>query len=62
MGCLSFIFACDSHIEFDTDQEEPPDVEDPMHKLKEAIGKAMPEQIACFHETCQAYEQVKTSK
>ncbi|XP_051241506.1 ubinuclein-1-like isoform X2 [Dicentrarchus labrax] len=41
---------------------EPPDVEDPMHKLKEAIGKAMPEQIACFHENCKLYEQVKTSK
>uniref|UniRef100_A0A8C4IE51 Ubinuclein 1 n=1 Tax=Dicentrarchus labrax TaxID=13489 RepID=A0A8C4IE51_DICLA len=35
---------------------------DPMHKLKEAIGKAMPEQIACFHENCKLYEQVKTSK
>ncbi|KAI3353431.1 hypothetical protein L3Q82_019959 [Scortum barcoo] len=45
-----------------THVEERPDVEDPMHKLKEAIGKTMPEQIACFHETCQAYEQVKTSK
>ncbi|XP_044043640.1 ubinuclein-1-like isoform X2 [Siniperca chuatsi] len=42
--------------------EEPPDVEDPMHKLKEAISKAMPEQIASFHGNCQAYEQVKTSK
>ncbi|XP_059189343.1 ubinuclein-1-like [Centropristis striata] len=42
--------------------EEPPEVEDPMQKLKEAIGRAMPEQIACFQEICQAYEQVKTSK
>ncbi|XP_060910581.1 ubinuclein-1-like isoform X2 [Labrus mixtus] len=41
---------------------EPPDVQDPVHKLKEAIGKAMPEQIACFFENCQAYEQVKASK
>uniref|UniRef100_UPI0037E84C9E ubinuclein-1-like n=1 Tax=Semicossyphus pulcher TaxID=241346 RepID=UPI0037E84C9E len=40
----------------------PPDAEDPVHKLKEAIGKAMPEQIACFHENCQAYEQVKNAK
>ncbi|XP_027139209.1 ubinuclein-1 [Larimichthys crocea] len=43
-------------------KEELPDVEDPMHKLKMAIGKAMPEQLARFHETCQVYEQVKTSK
>lgn len=60
MGCSSYTF--DSLVEFDTDKEEPPDVEEPMQKLKEAIGKAMPEQIACFHENCQAYEQVKTSK
>ncbi|XP_073327309.1 ubinuclein-1-like [Pagrus major] len=39
---------------------EPPDVEDPVTKLKEVIGKAMPEQIARFHESCQEYEQVKT--
>ncbi|TKS68588.1 Ubinuclein-2 [Collichthys lucidus] len=45
-----------------THMEELPDVEDPMHKLKMAIGKAMPEQLARFHETCQVYEQVKTSK
>ncbi|KAM7010119.1 ubinuclein-1-like [Tautogolabrus adspersus] len=45
-----------------THTKEPPDVQDPVHKLKEAIGKAMPEQIACFFENCQAYEQVKTSK
>ncbi|XP_065811820.1 ubinuclein-1-like isoform X3 [Labrus bergylta] len=42
--------------------KKPPDVQDPVHKLKEAIGKAMPEQIACFFENCQAYEQVKASK
>ncbi|XP_029314955.1 ubinuclein-1-like isoform X2 [Cottoperca gobio] len=41
---------------------EPPDVEGPMQKLKEAISRAMPEQIACFHEHCQLYEQVKASK
>ncbi|CAJ1053896.1 ubinuclein-1-like [Xyrichtys novacula] len=40
----------------------PPNVEDPVHKLKEAIGKAMPEQIVCFLEKCQAYEQTKTSR
>nr|XP_046228235.1 ubinuclein-1-like [Scatophagus argus] len=39
--------------------EEAPDVEDPMRKLKEAIGKAMPEQIARFHDKCQ---MVKTSQ
>ncbi|XP_076584482.1 ubinuclein-1-like [Chaetodon auriga] len=42
-----------------THTEEPPDVADPMHKLKVAIGKAMPEQIARFHEV---YEQAKTLK
>ena len=52
-----------SHLlESDSDQEEPPDVEEPVHKLKEAIGKAMPEQIARFHESCQVYEHVKTLK
>ncbi|XP_077381589.1 ubinuclein-1 isoform X2 [Festucalex cinctus] len=35
-------------------------VEDPMQKLKEAIGRAMPEQITCFNQHCQEYEQVKT--
>ncbi|XP_069545707.1 ubinuclein-1 [Brachyistius frenatus] len=44
------------------EEEETPDVEDPLQKLKEAIGRSMPEQITCFNETCQAYEQVKTSK
>ncbi|KAF1394719.1 hypothetical protein PFLUV_G00004070 [Perca fluviatilis] len=39
--------------------EEPRDVEVPMQKLKEAIGRAMPEQIACFNENCQVYEQLK---
>ncbi|KAF3687946.1 Ubinuclein-2 [Channa argus] len=42
--------------------EEPPNLEDSMQKLKEAIGRAMPEQIACYHENCQAYEQVKASR
>ncbi|KAM7419699.1 hypothetical protein PAMA_016674 [Pampus argenteus] len=44
------------------DPEDPPNVEDPMQKLKEAVGRAMPEQIARFHQNCQTYEQVKTSK
>ncbi|XP_037621124.1 ubinuclein-1-like [Sebastes umbrosus] len=43
-------------------EEEPTDEEDPMQKLKEAIGRAMPEQIACFNENCQVYEQVKALK
>lgn len=42
-------------------QEPPPHAEDPVHKLKEAIGKAMPEQIACFHENCIVYKRAKTS-
>ncbi|XP_051940182.1 ubinuclein-1 isoform X2 [Hippocampus zosterae] len=33
---------------------------DPMQKLNEAIGRAMPEQITCFNQHCQEYEQVKT--
>lgn len=45
-----------------TDQEDRPDVEDPVQRLKEAVGRAMPEQIACFHVNCQAYEQLKTSR
>ncbi|KAF0037087.1 hypothetical protein F2P81_009961 [Scophthalmus maximus] len=45
-----------------THTEEPPDLEDPKQKLKEAIGKAMPEQVACYRANCQAYEQVKASK
>ncbi|XP_047435017.1 ubinuclein-1 [Mugil cephalus] len=47
---------------FNTHVGGPPDVEDPMQKLKAAIGRSMPEQIACFHEHCQAYEQVRISK
>ncbi|XP_056222615.1 ubinuclein-1-like [Seriola aureovittata] len=47
---------------FLTHMKEPPDVEDPVQKLKEAIGKAMPEQIACYQANCQAYEHVKASK
>uniref|UniRef100_A0A4W6G8B4 Ubinuclein 1 n=1 Tax=Lates calcarifer TaxID=8187 RepID=A0A4W6G8B4_LATCA len=35
---------------------------DPVQKLKEAIGKVMPEQIACYLANCQTYEQVKASK
>ncbi|XP_049576774.1 ubinuclein-1 [Syngnathus scovelli] len=35
-------------------------VEDPMQKLKDAIARAMPEQITHFNQHCQEYEQVKT--
>ncbi|XP_037115562.1 ubinuclein-1-like [Syngnathus acus] len=35
-------------------------VEDPMQKLKDAIARAMPEQITRFNQHCQEYEQVKT--
>ncbi|KAM3622598.1 uncharacterized protein V6R79_000827 [Siganus canaliculatus] len=43
--------------------EEPaPDTADPIHKLKEAIGRSMPDQIAHFNQSCQVYEQVKASK
>ncbi|XP_041838361.1 ubinuclein-1 [Melanotaenia boesemani] len=45
-----------------THVEEPPSVENPLQKLKEAIERSMPEQIASFNESCQVYEQVKTSK
>lgn len=43
-------------------EEEPPGAEGPLQKLKEALSRAMPEQIARFRETCVAYEQVKSSR
>ncbi|KAI9525692.1 hypothetical protein NQZ68_006241 [Dissostichus eleginoides] len=42
--------------------EECSDVENRMQKLKEAVCRAMPEQIASFNENCQVYEQARTSK
>ncbi|KAM4595768.1 ubinuclein-1-like [Fundulus diaphanus] len=36
--------------------------EDPLQKLNEAIERSMPEQMARFQESCQAYEQAKSSK
>lgn len=45
-----------------SDKTEPPDAEDPLNKLKEAISRAMPEQIARFHETRRASEQPKLCK
>ncbi|XP_061778827.2 ubinuclein-1 isoform X1 [Nerophis lumbriciformis] len=40
--------------------EDISNVEDPVQKLKDAIGRAMLEQIASFNQHCQEYEQVKT--
>lgn len=37
-------------------------LQDPLEKLKEAIGKVMPEQIARFHDNRQAHAQVKSTK
>ncbi|CAB1437735.1 unnamed protein product [Pleuronectes platessa] len=45
-----------------THMEEPPDVDDPIQKLKEAIARAMPEQIESYRSNCRVYEQVRTSK
>ncbi|XP_027875036.1 ubinuclein-1 isoform X1 [Xiphophorus couchianus] len=45
-----------------THEEETPGAEDQLQQLKEAIERSMPEQVACFQESCQAYEQAKTSK
>ncbi|XP_047222128.1 ubinuclein-1-like isoform X2 [Girardinichthys multiradiatus] len=42
--------------------EEEPTAEDQLQKLKKAIERSMPEQMACFQESCQAYAQAKTSK
>ncbi|XP_061686851.1 ubinuclein-1 isoform X2 [Syngnathoides biaculeatus] len=41
-------------------EESLSNVEDPVQKLKEAIRRAMPEQITCFNQHCQEYEKVKT--
>uniref|UniRef100_A0A3B3XKH6 Uncharacterized protein n=1 Tax=Poecilia mexicana TaxID=48701 RepID=A0A3B3XKH6_9TELE len=45
-----------------THEEETPGAEDQLQQLKEAIDRSMPEQVACFQESCQAYEKAKTSK
>ncbi|RVE75907.1 hypothetical protein OJAV_G00003430 [Oryzias javanicus] len=42
--------------------EEPVNAEEPMQKLKESIGRSMPEQVASFNESCRAYEETKTLK
>ncbi|XP_068177189.1 ubinuclein-1-like [Antennarius striatus] len=43
-------------------EEAPPDADDPLHKLKDAVGRAMPEQVALFQEKCQVYEQIRAAK
>ncbi|XP_054912531.1 ubinuclein-1 isoform X5 [Poeciliopsis prolifica] len=45
-----------------THEEETPGAEDQLQQLKEAIERSMPEQVACFQESYQAYEQAKISK
>uniref|UniRef100_A0A672ZTY6 Ubinuclein 1 n=1 Tax=Sphaeramia orbicularis TaxID=375764 RepID=A0A672ZTY6_9TELE len=42
-----------------THLQEPRDADAPMQKLKEAIGKVMPEQIACYKENCQCHVLIK---
>ncbi|XP_053221025.1 ubinuclein-1 isoform X2 [Podarcis raffonei] len=37
-------------------------MKDPLQKLKEAIGRAMPEQMAKYQEECQAHTQAKFAK
>uniref|UniRef100_A0ACB8FLF1 Ubinuclein-1 n=1 Tax=Sphaerodactylus townsendi TaxID=933632 RepID=A0ACB8FLF1_9SAUR len=37
-------------------------LKEPLHKLKEAIGQAMPEQVAKYQEECQAHTQAKFAK
>ncbi|XP_019330187.1 PREDICTED: ubinuclein-1-like, partial [Aptenodytes forsteri] len=34
-------------------------LKEPLQKLKEAIGRAMPEQMAKYQEECQAHTQAK---
>uniref|UniRef100_A0A6J0UY54 Ubinuclein-1 isoform X1 n=1 Tax=Pogona vitticeps TaxID=103695 RepID=A0A6J0UY54_9SAUR len=37
-------------------------LKEPLHKLKEAIGRAMPEQMVKYQEECQAHTQAKFAK
>nr|XP_056722463.1 ubinuclein-1 [Euleptes europaea] len=37
-------------------------LKEPLHKLKEAIGRVMPEQMAKYQEECQAHTQAKFAK
>lgn len=43
-------------------KQEAPGAGGPLQRLKEAIGRAMPEQIARFRETCDLFEQLKSSR
>ncbi|CAL8333864.1 unnamed protein product [Merluccius merluccius] len=51
----TFLFQAQPHTELKSGL-------DPLEKLKEAIGKVMPEQIVRFHDNRQAYAQVKSTK
>ncbi|KAM8843719.1 ubinuclein-1 isoform 1-T1 [Synchiropus picturatus] len=42
--------------------EKLSDAIDPVQRLKEAIARSMPDQIASFQESCQAFEQAKVLK
>lgn len=37
-------------------------LKEPLQKLKEAIGRAMPEQMAKYQEECQVHTQAKFAK
>ncbi|KAM8879987.1 ubinuclein-1-like isoform 2-T2 [Spinachia spinachia] len=43
-------------------QRDPPDVDDPLQNLRAAIGRAMPEQIQRFNQSCAVYEQLRSSR
>nr|XP_040042962.1 ubinuclein-1 [Gasterosteus aculeatus aculeatus] len=43
-------------------REDPPDVDDSLQKLREAVSRAMPEQIERFELSCVVHEQVKASR
>ncbi|XP_078415159.1 ubinuclein-1-like isoform X1 [Cetorhinus maximus] len=42
--------------------EQDGQLKEPIHKLKEAIGKAMPNQMAKYQDDCQAHSQAKIAK
>lgn len=42
--------------------EEPPDAGDPLLELRDAIGRAMPPQVARFHRTCRVHDQARSSR
>ncbi|XP_038677001.1 ubinuclein-1-like isoform X2 [Scyliorhinus canicula] len=42
--------------------EQDGQLKEPIHKLKEAIGKAMPHQMAKYQDDCQAHSQAKFAK